>query len=369
MRVVVVGAGIFGASTAYHLACAGAEVVMVDPMREGRATAAGAGIICPWSSQVEDAGHYALSSAGARYYPELIAHLAEDGEHDTSYRKVGALIVSRVEAELAQAEQRARKRRETAPEAGAIDRISASEAQKLFPPLRDGQEAVHIAGGARVDGRKLAVAMSRAARRRGAVLHETEATLITEGGKVRGVMAGSNRIEADEVVLAAGAWAPPLLEQLGIRLAVQPQRGQIIHLRCAGLDTSMWPVLLPVSSHYMLAFDDSRVVVGATREVGSGFDYKLTAGGVAQVLEQALSVSPGLAAFELLEMRIGFRPMGPDIRPLLGRVPGVDGLLIGNGLGAGGLTIGPNAGRVLAELALGRDPGLDLRAYNPLRGA
>ena len=261
MKAIVVGAGIFGASTAYHLARAGAEVVMVDPMRQGRATAAGAGIICPWSSQVEDAGHYALSSAGAlAYYPELIAQLAEDGEHDTSYRKVGALIVSRAEAELAQAEQRARERRETAPEAGVIERISASEAQKLFPPLRDGQEAVHIAGGARVDGRKLAAAMSRAAQRHGAVLHETEATLITEGGKVRGVMAGSNRIEADEVVLAAGAWAPPLLQQLGINLAVQPQRGQIIHLRCAGLDTSIWPVLLPISSHYMLAFDDLRQV-------------------------------------------------------------------------------------------------------------
>ena len=54
MRIAVVGAGILGASTAYHLAAAGAEVVLVDDVSEGRATAAGAGIICPWPSLIED---------------------------------------------------------------------------------------------------------------------------------------------------------------------------------------------------------------------------------------------------------------------------------------------------------------------------
>ena len=94
-------------------------------------------------------------------------------------------------------------------------------------------------------------------------------------------------------------------------------------------DTSRWPAILPSGmGHYMLGFDDSRVVAGATRETGSGFDYRITTGGLAEVLDEALAVAPGLASGTYLETRIGFTPMGPDIRPLLGTVPGIDGLLL-----------------------------------------
>ncbi|HEY0421168.1 MAG TPA: FAD-binding oxidoreductase, partial [Acetobacteraceae bacterium] len=139
-------------------------------------------------------------------------------------------------------------------------------------------------------------------------------------------------------------------------------------LRLPGQDTARWPVLLPMSSHYLLAFDDSRVVIGATRETGSGFDPRLTAGGVMQVLAQALAVAPGLAGATLHELRVGLRPMGPDLKPLLGRVPGLDGLAIGNGLGAGGLTMGPYAGALLAQLLTRGDADIPLAPYDPLRG-
>jgi D-amino-acid dehydrogenase len=125
--------------------------------------------------------------------------------------------------------------------------------------------------------------------------------------------------------------------------------------------------VLPPGSHYLLAFDDSRVVAGATRESGVGFDYRVTASGQAEVLAEALHVAPGLATATIVETRVGFRPVGPGVRPLLGPVQGMAGLVIGNGLGAAGLTIGPFAGRVLADVALGREPPLDLAPYDPLR--
>jgi D-amino-acid dehydrogenase len=153
-----------------------------------------------------------------------------------------------------------------------------------------------------------------------------------------------------------------------------------VHLRLAGQPTRDWPVILPLGgSHYLLAFDDQRVVVGATRETGVGFDYRVTAAGLAEVLANALAVAPGLATAEVIETRIGFRPMGPEVRPLLGAVRSVAGLVIGNGLGAAGLTIGPMAGRLLAEVALGRAPDraldhvpdrvpdMDLAPFDPLR--
>lgn len=122
-------------------------------------------------------------------------------------------------------------------------------------------------------------------------------------------------------------------------------------------------MLLPQAAHYMLAFDDNRVVAGATRENGVGFDYRLTAGGQAEVLNFALDLAPGLADATHIETRIGLRPMAEDYKPLIGPLPGFDNVLIGNGLGAGGLTMGPLAGRLLTQLALGETPDLDLAPY------
>jgi D-amino-acid dehydrogenase len=145
-------------------------------------------------------------------------------------------------------------------------------------------------------------------------------------------------------------------------------RGQIVHLSVEPADTSRWPVVLPAGSgHYLLAFDGSRVVAGATREAGAGFGYRVTAAGLAEVLGQALAVAPGLATARYLETRVGFRPMSGDARPLLGPVPGVDGLVIATGLGPTGLTMGPYAGAVAARAALGEPPGVDLAPLCPLR--
>ena len=69
MRIAVVGAGILGASTAYHLAAAGAEVVLVDDLAQGRATS-GAGIICPWPSLVEDPAWYMLATPARDIIPD-----------------------------------------------------------------------------------------------------------------------------------------------------------------------------------------------------------------------------------------------------------------------------------------------------------
>jgi glycine/D-amino acid oxidase-like deaminating enzyme len=367
MRIVVVGAGILGASTAYHLAREGAEVVLVDRSDEGRATAAGAGIVCPWGSPVEDAPTYALLAAGARYYPELVAALAEDGEQDLGYARVGGLYVPDDTSQLDAVERRARARAIEAPEAGRVERLSPADARSLFPPLRPELPGLFVSGGARVDGRKLAAAMERAAVRRGARSLSGSAELILRGTRVSGIRAAGEAIEADCVVAAAGAWAQALLAPTGLRLAVAPQRGQIIHLRLPGTDTARWPVLLPLSSHYLLAFEDSRVVIGATRELNSGFDYRMTAAGVAEVLNAGLAVAPGLATWTLHEIRIGFRPLAADNRPMLGAVPGIENLLIGNGLGPSGLAMGPYAGALLARATLGQSAELDLAAYAPLR--
>jgi len=378
MRLVVAGSGIVGSACAYVAAGLGAQVTLIDAARPGQATAAGAGIICPWTAGLDDPAGYAFACAAARAYPALIAELAGLGEADVSYRQVGALVVADDDDQLEQARAALEARRAANPEMGDIQVLTGSGAQHRFPPLRPGLPAVHIPGAARVDGRKVTGALIRAARRAGATVITAHAGLACRGGRVAGVLAGGELIEADAVVAATGAWTPSFVEPAGAVVRVTPQRGQIVHLSLAPASTEptgtepagtgQWPVILPAGSgHYLLAFDDSRVVAGATREPGAGFDYRVTAAGLAEVLAQALAVAPGLDAATYLETRVGFRPAGPDTRPLLGPVAGVPGLFVATGLGAEGLTMGPYAGGIAARAALGLDPGIDLTPFDPLR--
>lgn len=353
MRVIVVGAGVLGASAAWHLARAGAEVLVCDGAHEGRATAAGAGIICPWVSDAADQPFYQLYAAGGRYYETLVALLEEDGETDLGFRRNGALIVADNPDETAAFSEMLRKRRAQTPEMGQIERLSPRDACGLFPPLRDDLAGVFVSGGARVDGRRLTAALLRAAQRHGATMRPGEATLDVNGNAAIGVRVNGERVFADTIIVVAGVWAPALLACMGIALPVHPQRGQIVHLHLPGRNTDAWPVSLPPGSHYLLAFEESKIVAGATRESDAGLDYRVTAAGQAEILCEALRIAPGLGNGTVVETRIGFRPATADGRPLLGAVSPGARLLVGNGLGAAGLTIGPFAGQQLARLALG----------------
>jgi D-amino-acid dehydrogenase len=363
MHIAIIGAGVQGASAAFHLSARGVHVTIIDANIDGRATAAGAGIICPWVSSIEDPAFLRLYIAGGEYYPELIAVLASAGEHNLGYRRTGAMLVSGDPRELALLERTTRQR--AVPAMGDIHRLSEREAQAQFPPLRDRLGAIHIAGGARVDGRLLAAALLRAAQSQGATIMPGTASPIIEAGRAVGVTVGDQRIPADRVIVTAGAWADRLLRQ---GAAIAPQRGQIVHLQLEAADTHDWPVILPPGSHYIVPFDAGRIVAGATRETGSGFDYRVTAAGQAEVLTEALRIAPGLGEATVVETRIGFRPIAEDGRPLIGFIPEVKDLAIGNGLGPAGLTIGPLAGRLLADLVTGQTALIDLTPFRPARG-
>lgn len=368
MRVAVVGSGIVGASTAYHAAGLGADVVLAGRPAPGEATAAGAGIVCPWASEHDDPDWFRAAAEGARYYLPLVAELAEAGEHDFGYRTVGALALAADDADLRRIRRRVLARRRGATDTGDVDDLDETAVRSLFPPLADGLRAVRIAAGARVDGGRLRDALLRQARRRGAEVRPGHAALTRTADRVTGIEVDGEHLTADAVVVAAGAWAPGLLAPAGVTVRIAPQRGQIVHLSLPGADTGHWPVVMPrATGHYLVAFGGSRVVAGATRESGTGFDHRVTAAGLAEVLTEALAVAPGLAGATHLETRVGFRPAGPDVRPLLGRVPRLGGLVVAGGLGPTGLTMGPWAGRVAAVLATGGDPGLDLRPYDPER--
>lgn len=345
-RAVVIGSGVAGAATAFALARRGATVTVVDAGLTGSATNAGAGIIQPWSSAA-DGDFYELYSAGADYYPELIERLAESGVHDIGFRRSGALVVNQDPTVVDEIAERVETRGARAQTIGLVRRIGAAEARRLFPPLAEGFAGLHIAGGARVDGRALREGLLAGARAHGAEV--LDGTVFLGADSVPRL--DEHELYADTVVVAAGAWTNRVLERIGTRVAVEPQRGQITHLRVEA-DTKDWPSVHPVAPHYLLAFDDSRVVVGATRETGSGFDARVTAGGARDVLADALAVAPGLADATVIETRVGLRPLPEGELPIVAELDGHPGLWVNAGFGAAGLTMGPLVGDLLAERIL-----------------
>ncbi|GAB6991937.1 FAD-binding oxidoreductase [Paenibacillus pini] len=366
MKIIVIGAGIAGASTAYHLAKRGADVLIIDRKDEGQATDAAAGIICPWLSQRRNQAWYRLAKAGARYYPELIDELESEGETETGYAKVGALNIHMDQGKLGNMEERAYKRLEDAPEIGEITRLDEHSTRELFPLLVEDHASVHISGAARVDGRALRNALLRSAQRNGAKLVEADAQLEFHAGRVTGVTCGADYYPADKVIVCAGAWARQLMEPLGIDFQVRYQKAQIMHLQLpdAKLNTGEWPVVMPPSDQYLLAFEQQKIVVGATHENNiEGYDARITSGGMHEILSKSLTWAPGLADSTFQEVRVGFRPFTADFLPVIGVVPGWESLLVINGLGASGLTMGPFIGREMAKLALDMDLDIDLMDY------
>ncbi|WP_027409670.1 NAD(P)/FAD-dependent oxidoreductase [Anoxybacteroides tepidamans] len=361
---IVIGAGILGASTAYHLAKEGAAVTLIDRGDKGQATDAAAGIVCPWVSQRRNKIWYRLAKGGAKFYPSLIEELQSYGETETGYERVGAICLHMDEEKLAKIEERARQRREEAPEMGDIIRLSPEKTKALFPPLAEEYSSIYVSGAARVNGRALRDSLIRVAQKLGAVYIKGNAQLVHESSHVTGVEVAGMRYTADAVIATAGAWSKELLLPLGIEFLVTPQRAQIVHLERPQQDTDHWPVVMPPNNQYLLAFPEGRVVVGATHEDEVGFDCRVTAGGLHEVLNKALTVAPGLSECTHVETRVGFRPYTPGFLPVFGALPGFTGIYVANGLGASGLTAGPYLGCELAKLVLGQPTELDPFDYD-----
>lgn len=368
--VIVVGGGIVGLAAAYHLVRAGARTLLIEAGEAGRATSAGAGILATAQHINHPDPQHRFVARAARDYPELIQALIEDDAGDTGYKMCGRLSVA-VDVEEGQdfdlIAASIQKRKEKDEDDPVL--LSETEARELFPPLGVVRGAIFSPRGARVDGGLIAEAMRRAGRGHGLQERQGRATrLVADSQQIAGVEVEGEVLRAAAVLLAAGAWCEPLARSVGVRVPVAPMRGQIAHLE-VDHDSAAWPIVTGFREHYLVPWDDHRIVAGATREADAGFDVRTTAVGVMEILSEALRVAPGLAPAALREIRVGLRPVSPDGLPILGAAEQVQGLFIGTGHGALGLQLGPYSGRALAALVLGQDPPSDLSPFAPARFA
>lgn len=356
-KIVVVGAGIVGASTAYHLSKTDHEVTLIDADFQGRATSAAAGIICPWVSQRRNQTWYQLASQSACYYPELIAELRDQGIEKTGYKQVGTMVVKDDEKRLMNIWELVKKRRESTPEIGEIRWLNTSETKERFPLVADGYFSLYVSGGARVHGEQLRQALLTACKQNQVHFITGEARF--EKGSIR---VNNQLVTADKIVVAAGAWFHSLAATLGITGKIKPQKAQITTLQIEQ-DTSDWPVIMPPGAHYMVPFENGQIFAGVTHEDDVGFDTSITPGGIHKIFSDTFTIAPSLADSKLVKMDVGFRPVSPDFLPVFGMIPGHPDIFAANGLGSSGLTTGPFIAKQLAHLVLNEDTDLDPEDY------
>jgi len=363
-NAIVIGSGIAGASVAYELAKKGLDVTIIDRNEIGQATQASAGIISPWAAQRRNKDWYELVRLGAKAYPAFMQELAEFRVQPSAYKKVGSIHLFDKQERLEAAIERVKKRRVDAPEIGKLTSLSSTDVEEVLPFVQKNTfQGLLIEGGARVDGRALQQTLLEAASTLGARNIQGDARLLIEKDCIQGVQLKDQTLFTDAVVVATGAWMDDVFNPYDITFDVRPQKAQLIHLQLPTIDTSNLPVIMPPNNQYMLPSEDRRMIIGATHETDAGFDTRVTASGMNEVLSKALTIAPGLSTSTVLEARVGLRPFCGNSLPVFGQIKQITGLYGVNGLGASGLTMGPFIGKQLAKQITGEELDIDLAPY------
>jgi D-amino-acid dehydrogenase len=177
------------------------------------------------------------------------------------------------------------------------------------------------------------------------------------------VLTTRGEFEADEVILAAGAWTPELTGGLGIRVPVEAAKGYSITVEKPE-DYPDLPLLIegkifvtPMGQH--LRF-------GGTLEL-AGLDMRLNRRRLDAIARTTRAYLPGIPHKPTIEIWRGLRPLTPDDLPILGRPAGTSGLILATGHGMSGISQGPISGELVAQLATGETPAVDLAPFSPDR--
>lgn len=362
-KVVIVGAGILGASIAYELSKHNIHVTIVDADITGAATNAGAGIICPWTTKRRNKLWYKLSKNGARYYPKLIESLEKDNELDHGYARRGALSFDEDYQVLYSLKHKLLKMRDTHPEIGDLKLLNKQETTYLYPFSAHKFHSLFIEGAAQVDGRKLKKSLLSAAIKNNVKLINGYASLHQSLTEKPILEINNNPISYDYLIAANGAWMKDFFEPIDIQLRTDFQKGQIIHLKNNHLNTEELPILMMPNSQYILGFPNNKLVVGPTREPVSAMDTSITANGIFNILKKLNDSLPLLLDAEVTQIKMGFRPNTFNRLPVFGALPNYPYLYLANGLGASGLTTGPYIAKLLSQLVLNKKTAIDTEPY------
>ena len=367
---VVIGAGVVGASTAFHLAkLGGLKVCIVD---RGPVCAGGTAKSCAIVRT-----HYSVPSNTALTVRSLAMFGAfqdwlEDPEADAGFVNSGYLIVAS-EGDFAD-----KMRANLAMQSGAgaeTTVISTDEARERHPLLA--LDDVALVGwepnSGYADPYLTTTSFVTAARAKGAVVRSDCAVegALVENGKVQGVRIDQGEIHAPIVVSAIGPWTRALTDGIGLDIPLEVSRHTVLTFRVAAPYDRALPIVKDLTTANKMYFRPATggVVLVGTGDHGDpvddadamdetvGDDFVLLQGG------QVAQRMPSFAEAELTASWIGPYDITPDWNPVLGPVPGVEGLTIAFGFSGHGFKLAPAVGLCLAQQVLGQPMDVDIGPY------
>ena len=354
-KIAIIGAGIVGSTAAYYLSKTTAQVTIFDE-GTGQATKAAAGIICPWFSRRRHKAWYRLARMGADFYQDLLADLQADGIVADFYDQSGALLLKSRPEYLEELRLLAESRLEESPLIGNLSVQTLEQIQAIYPDIAGFDRGILATGAARVEGAQLTDTL----------LTKANFPIVREKVRLTPLSNGAYEVNGqafDKVILACGAWLPQILEPLGYRVDVSPQKGQLRDYYFDHIDTGINPVLIPEGEIDVIPFSGGKVSVGASHEKDMGFDIRVDTEILADFEERATVFFPRLREAQRSRDRVGIRAYTSDYCPFIGQVPDLPNVYAVSGLGSSGLTTGPLLGKVLAQLIDGQNPEINVEDY------
>jgi glycine oxidase len=349
--IIVIGGGIFGLAIGWSLARAGRPVTLLERDEVGQgATYVAAGMLMPWKlSNSFNQDLFILQWESHQRWPQFAQDLRASAEVNFTYQTDGRYFVALDE----KAQKRLQKQYQFHHRLGfSLEWLTSAEARRresaLGPKV---QAAIFSPLGHRVDSRRLIVALKQAFLRAGGILREQTPVLdiLIEGNRVSGVRLVSETLQAETVILAAGAWSGQLGGlPVSLRSLIQPLKGQTLTLHMPSGPLLHHPVIGPV---YLVPRPDDTLLLGTTVEEEAGFDLQPTVAGVLDILNKAQEIVPGIRELPLINMEAGLRPTGPDRLPVLGPT-GVEGLIMASGGHSYGILLAPIVAQAITQLVL-----------------
>jgi glycine oxidase len=345
--VVIAGGGLIGLGIAWRCARRGLAVTVVDPDAGQGASRAAAGMLAP----VAEASYgeerlLRLCQDSLARYPGFVAELEAAAGDAVGLRTSGTLQVGFDADDMRALDELHRFHLELGLPA---ERLTTGDARRREPALTPRiRGAMYVAGDHSVDGRALHRALGTAAAKAGVTFdHRRAAAVLVEAGRAAGlVLDDGTELRGGTTVNALGAYSPQLGG--GAPLPVRPVGGQILRLRGEALLDGTVRALVRGRSIYLVPLGTDELIVGATVEE-KGFDSRVTAGGVYELLRDAIEVVPGVTELDLAETMVRYRPGTPDNAPILGGCD-LPGLVLATGHYRNGVLLTPVTADAIADL-------------------
>lgn len=348
-EIAIVGGGIVGLSSARALAERGARVQVFERGNFGReASWAAGGMLAPTAEvDFEETELLRLGRESLELYPAFVSEVENEAESRVGYRTDGTLVVG-LDRDDRERLDRLDEYRETL--GLSVGRLSGDEAREREPALSPN---VHSATACpedhQVNPRALVDALVESLERRGVILRaktEIDEIVCEEGAVVAIESVDGRSFGIDDVVVATGAWTSQLDGVPADDMPhIRPVRGEMIAVELG--EPPLLSHVIRAPGAYLVPRAGGPLVIGATSEE-RGFDERLTAGGVLELLHGAWQVAPAIDDQAIVDMWTGFRPVSLDGRPVIGPTT-TEGLWMATGHGRNGILLAPVTARLLAD--------------------